>query len=241
MKVTGPGLPTAGVIYARSSVNYWFAISGVGSCEACNTFWLAKTKGLSGSDAASYRPNPTTNANWSQKATGAYAYNSTTGLMEGTRPTKGSVYTFVLYKSSTPSTTITETRTLLVDLVDPTQGIRLPWNTAGASVLAALDPSNAALAGPVTSLPLSWVQNPVAELVKEVWISQSNGGYNNTSPFKLGTTSMVATTDAGNPFTDLTLGASAQNTTPTGGFREIGMNYKMLNGSTKVDNYQYYK
>ena len=241
VKVTGPGLPTGGLQYVRKSNNYWFAIDGVGSCDSCSTFWLARTKGLSGTDATTYRPSPTTNANWAQKATGAYVYNSTTNQMEGTRPTKGAVYTFVLYNSSTPSVTITESRTLLVDLVDPIQGVNLPWNTAGASISAALDPSNSALAGPVTSIPLDWVQNPAAELVRQTWISQSNGGYDNKTSFKLGATSVVSTTDTGNPFTDLTLSASAQDTIPTGGFREIGLNYKMLNGSKKVDNFQYYK
>jgi hypothetical protein len=254
--LTGPGLPTAGLWYVRSSNSSQLLLStrrdatpvdGVANpltpvCSSCSSFWMSRTQGVRGTEATTYRSNPVyspTNSvqnnynvlQWAAADGSDGAYNGQTG----TRPTKGAVYTFALYRNGVLYKT--ETRTLLSDLVDATQGIRLQWNGIGAHTAAALDPADTALNGVQTSLQVDWVANPAAEQVRNIWVSQTNGGSENATAFAAGATSVLATPLEGT-FTALT-GPLVNSGAPYSGYREIGMNYRMLDGSSKQAVYIY--
>lgn len=254
VKVTGPGLPTLGLWYARSSVSGQFSLSTVRSstpptlaalqstfvCSSCSTFWMSKTKGIRGTAATELAANTTTAPYTYQWAAGSDgSYNGSVNV--SARPVKGSVYTFEIYKNGTA--VATENRTLLTDMVAATQAVNMQWNDIGASTRDALNITKTALNGVQTSLPIDWTQNPSAEQIKFVWISQTDGGYDNATKIVLGATSVNATPYASTGTTTFTALAGPQslNAAPYSGFREVGFNYRMLDGSTKNAVYTYYQ
>jgi hypothetical protein len=192
---------------------------------------MSRTAGISGSNAATLTSN-NSNAQWAGSSDGSY------NGANGTRPLKGAVYTFKIYNDG--ALVATETRTLLTDLVAATQEVNMPWNSIGPNTTAALDVNNSALSGTQTSLKIDWIQNSSAEQIKNVWISQTDGSYDNSTSFKLGATSVNAVPNGTNAtFTSLT-GTPSYNSAPYGGYREIGFSYRMLDGSTKNAVYTYY-
>ena len=254
VKVSGPGLPTLGLWYARSSVSGQFSISTLRTatapslsalqasfvCGACSTFWMSRTSGISGAPALALAANPTTAPSTSQWAAGTDgSYNGSANL--ASRPSKGFVYTFDLYKNGVA--VATETRTLLTDLVPATQAVNLPWNGIGSNTGNALDIANTTLNGQRTSLALDWTQNPSAEQIKSVWVSQTDGGYDNATKIVQGATSVIATpyTSTGTTTFTALAGTVSLNAAPYSGFREIGFGYRMLDGSTKSAVYTYYQ
>ena len=256
--VTGSGLPTVGLWYYRAENSPQFTLSTrrdaapvaniatlVPVCSGCSSFWISRTQGVSSSDASTYSTNPIYNANNSLLANNNTfqwaSYNGSDGsyngqAASGTRPTKGAVYTYSLYNGA--NLYKTETRTLLSDLVDATQGINLQWHGIGAATSAALDPANTALNGVQTSLPVDWAVNPAAEQVKNIWVSQTDGGYDNATRFPLGASSVNATPVGATTFTQLS-GALMVTSAPYSGFREVGLAYRILDGSNKQAVYTY--
>ncbi|WP_367849171.1 hypothetical protein [Rhodoferax sp. WC2427] len=258
VQVTGPGLPTVGLWYYRASNSSQFTLSTrrdtapvadiatlVPVCSGCSSFWMSRTLGVAGSDASTYRTNTRflvgnsvqSNNNsfqWASYDGTDGSYNGQAG--SGTRPTKGAVYTFNLYSGA--NLYKTETRTLLADLVDATQGINMQWHGIGANTRAALDPANAALNGAQTSLLVDWTVNPAAEQVRGLWVSQTDGGYDNATAFGPGSSSVVATPLSGTTFTQLS-GTYMADSAPYSGFREVGLNYRILDGSNKQAVYTY--
>jgi hypothetical protein len=256
--LTGPGLPTVGLWYFWDESSTQFTLSTrrdvtpvdvilnplTQVCSGCSSYWMSRTQGVSGTNATTYRSNPTLNVNnsvsdnnnsfmWASANGSDGSYNGQTG----TRPTKGAVYTFALYANGLPYKT--ETRTLLTDLVDATQGINLQWHGIGANSVAALNPANTALNGVQSSLLVDWVVNPAAEQVRSMWVSQTNGGYENATAIAPGANSVVATPLEGT-FTALT--GPVVNTGPNySGYREIGLSYRILDGSAKYSVYTYYQ
>ncbi|KJK21687.1 hypothetical protein UB46_25790 [Burkholderiaceae bacterium 16] len=117
-------------------------------------------------------------------------------------------------------------KTLLSDLVPATQGVSLPWNTLGSQSLAALDPSNASLAGAQTSLTADWVQNVSAQQIGSVAVSvDSNGTWSTSTPAPKGATSIVVNS---------AVPAFSANTT-----RGLLFGYRMLDNSNKSAVYTY--
>jgi hypothetical protein len=102
-----------------------------------------------------------------------------------------------------------------------------------------LDPTNSSLNGPLTSIPVDWVQNSAAEKVNNVWFSQADGGYDNYTPFTIGATLVVVTPAPGTTFTDLTLPYSDSG--PFTGYREIGLGYLTVDGTEKSTAFDYDK
>lgn len=252
-KVTGLGLPTEGLWYARSPTSGQFSITTYRNssptnitalqdsfvCPSCSTFWMSKTKAVSGGDALLLASN-TTHAiygrQWAQESEGSY---NGKGNTTSSRPVKGAVYTFALYKNGVLFDT--ETRTLLTDLVPATQAINMQWNGIGEKTKSALDINNAALNGAQSALTIDWIQNPSAEQIRSVWVSQTDGGYDNATKFQRGATSVIATPYSRTGTTTFTAlaGAYSQSAAPYKGFREIGFSYRMLDGSTKHSLYTY--
>lgn len=231
------------------------------NCDFCSNYWMAKTVDSAGAGASQYAANPNW-FNWTHgnKANANLKYKKSNGSQIATqdptanipantpfpvensydgsdaskRPKKGDVYTVKLYKttSGVPSLYQTITKTLLTDFVDPVNGVNMQWNTAGPQMLAALDPINTTLQGTQTQFNIDWVQNPGAEQVKFIAPSLQNGDANARSGVKKGATSTLAVAPNGLLYTALS-GTYVGTGATQGGYREIYMTYRMLNGSQK--------
>lgn len=242
VRVTGPGYPTLGLWYTRTIAS-GLALTNERSatlpasftpvCPSCISYWISKTQGLTGAAATSYAPNPV-RGNWAQGTTDG-SYNGLNGASVA-RPKKGDVYTFEIYDGNTKIAT--EKRTLLTNLVEVTQLVKMPWNDIGPKSRAALDPTNASLNGALASLEIDWIQNSMAEFIKAAWISQTDGGSENTTQFPLGATSVTATPSNSSTYTALNVPV-VEGPITYAGYREIGFNYRMTDGSTKSTVYSY--
>lgn len=234
VRVTGPGLPTLGLWYHRTnyasgliivkerSATLPSAFTIEPDCTSCFTFQMSRTAGLSGTDATIYRSN-SPYVNWAKgEAEGSY-----NGTNEARRPKKGDVYTFDIYGGTTRLAT--ETRVLLTNLVDATVMATLPWNGIGDATKEALNPSGS-LTAEQSSLLVDWTQNPAAERIRGVNITQINGSTDNVAPFASDASSVLASPTGGSKFTAFST---------TSGRREVGFNYRILDGSSKFAAYTY--
>jgi hypothetical protein len=263
--VTGPGLPASGLWFGRRTGASSFILADqrstapvvysnfTDSCGFCYNYWMARTVGLTGVDAATHRPNPV-NWNFSQ-GTGipriGYT-NSVSGLTptsnypaensydgaSGTRPKKGDLYTIALYLTTNGTPTLYKTvkKTLLTDLIDPVNGINMKWNTAGSQTLAALDPTSLAVA----SIALNWNQTAGAEQIRSVTISMTDNNDDNTSGIPKGATSVTATAPTGKLFTGIAGALVTAGNLTQNGYRDIYFGYRMLDGTGKQSVYSYY-
>lgn len=229
-RVTGPGLPSNGIVYIAPVAlevgqpymdvsNKTGAVPVTAQCGNefnpplpsynCPNFWFSRTAGLSGSAAATLLTNPVS-LTWAQAADTA----------DGTKVVKGAKYRIELFHGTNTTPTYSYTKTLLSDLVPATQGVNLPWNTLGSKSLAALDPANASLAGAQTSLLADWVQNVSAQQIGNVAASvDNNGTWSTSTPAPKGATSIVVNATVP-PFTATTN-------------RGLLFGYRMLDNSNK--------
>jgi hypothetical protein len=194
-RVTGPGLPTGGLVYKVSNnaglpnMDLWNKTGsltagnqcGGGGLSNCPNVWFSRTAGLTGSAATTLATNPP-GLIWAQPADG----------YDPTRFVKGARYQVELfYGSNTGTPDLVVNKTLVTDLVPATLAVNLPWNTPGSATLAALDP-NGALAGAQTALPVDWVQNPAAPQIGSALASVDTlGSFGVGKGVALGATSMT--------------------------------------------------
>ncbi len=201
-RVTGPGLPSNGIVYiapvpAEVGQTYMDVSNKTGTVPVtaqcgnelsppspsynCPNFWFSRTAGLSGSAASTLAGNPASLV-WAQAADNA----------DASKVVKGAKYRIELFHGTSTTPTYSYNKTLLSDLVPATQGANLPWNTLGSKSLAALDPSNASLAGAQTSLTADWVQNVSAQQIGSVAATVDNSGtWSTSTPAPRGATSIV--------------------------------------------------
>ncbi|MGO4157543.1 hypothetical protein [Cupriavidus sp. YAF13] len=201
-RVTGPGLPSNGIVYiapvpAEVGQTYMDVSNKTGTVPVtaqcgnefsppspsynCPNFWFSRTAGLSGSAASTLAGNPVSLV-WAQAADNA----------DASKVVKGAKYRIELFHGTNTTPTYSYNKTLLSDLVPATQGVNLPWNTLGSKSLAALDPSNASLAGAQTSLTADWVQNVSAQQIGSVAATvDNNGTWSTSTPAPRGATSIV--------------------------------------------------
>ncbi|MFJ1259396.1 hypothetical protein [Cupriavidus sp. CuC1] len=201
-RVTGPGLPSNGIVYiapvsAEVGQTYMDVSNKTGTVPVtaqcgnefsppspsynCPNFWFSRTVGLSGSAASTLAGNPASLV-WAQAADNA----------DASKVVKGAKYRIELFHGTNTTPTYSDTKTLLSNLVPATQGVNLPWNTLGSKSLAALDPSNASLAGAQSSLTADWVQNVAAQQIGSVAASvDSIGTWSTSTPAPKGATSIV--------------------------------------------------
>lgn len=242
-RVTGPGLPTGGIVYiAPDSTNeptqsYMDVSNKAGTvpstarCVApsapspsynCPNFWLGRTAGLTGS-AATTLASPPSSANnpvWSQSGDGS----------DATQFKKGQKYQVELFYGSQTTPDTTYNKTLLTDLVQATQVVNLPWNTPGSKTLAELDPTNSSSNGAQPSVTLDWVQNPSAQQVGSAAITvDTHGSYSAPTFVPRGATSVLINLPSGQSVPALT----------TNGTRSINFSYRMLDNSAKSTVYTY--
>jgi hypothetical protein len=232
-RVSGPGLPGngaagTGIVYRVSPQNgaYLDMFNKTGSLSAgsqcgngtmfnCPILWVARTAGITGSEATTLASNPTS-IMWAQPADG----------VDATQFVKGARYKVELFYGTSTTPLHTIYKTLLSDMVPATSGIKLPWNTPGALTLAAFNPAGV-LAGAQAALPLDWVQNPAAQQIGGVQaVVDSAGSYGPLKSVPRGATSIVW--DSGT--------VPAFTTTST---RMVNMSYRMTDSSGKSAVYTY--
>jgi hypothetical protein len=227
-RVTGPGLPAAGIVYKKSSNanlrtmdlynksgNLTAGTQCLGAAPSnCPNLWFSLTQGVTGTAATTLIANPTSGI-WAQSGEG----------IDGTKFVKGAKYQFELFYGT--NTTIADrviTKTLLTDVVRAEQAVNLPWNPLGAQSLAALDP-NGSLAGAQSALPLDWIQNLSAQ---QIGSARPFIGGTFTAPKSVprGATSVVLDNQT----------VPAFSATTTRGFL---FGYRMIDSSNKTAFYRY--
>lgn len=235
-RVTGPGLPAAGIVFKTSSnaaltnMDLWNKSGslttgsqcGNGTNSNCPLLWFSRTQGVTGTAATTLTGNPSNGAFnlmiWAQPADG----------VDPTKFVKGTAYTIELfYGSNTGTADLTVTKVLLSDLVQATQAVNLPWNSLGTQSTLALDP-NGSLAGAQTSLLMDWVQNPSAQPIGGIGAATGAG----ISPII--TVPKVASSATLTLPPGVTIPAFT-TTTP----RALLFNYRLLDGSYKSAFYTY--
>lgn len=250
-RVTGPGLPGAGLVLNRPLAAYeaqqsWMNIvDKVGTDPALvatrrvaaggDIFWLARTQDLAGAGATTLADNP--NANSGLNLSAQWAHPLDYGALPGQSAdqyvpfgslTAGASYKVELFYDGSATPRHTFYKSLLSPVIPATRGVALAWNAPGADLLAILDVSGGTLTG-AASYSFSWTQNPAAEQVASTQLfSASNGVTVNQgvpSPVARGVTTSAATAPDGGVFA--TLDATARTS------RSIAFNYRSFDGSLK--------
>jgi hypothetical protein len=207
-RVTGPGLPTGGLVYKRSSgaQDTMDLFDKNGNLAAsvqcgnvvpanCPNLWFSKTAGITGTAATTLATNPNLLI-WAQPSDG----------FDVSKFVKGARYKVDLfYGANTTTPDVTVFKTLLTDLVPATNAVNLPWNTPGAQTLAALDPAGG-LAGAQTALPVDWVQNLAAPQIGGIAVNVNlQGSFGANKQVRPGATSALYDVGTVPAFTSTTL------------------------------------
>jgi hypothetical protein len=234
-RVTGPGLPAAGVTYIVSpnasqtwmdlwnktgSLTVGSECGNAGATTNCPNLWVEQTAGLTGTAATTLTANPSNNGNnrltWVQPTDG----------FDPSLFVRAAVYHFELfYGTNTGTADVTVNKTLLTDMVRATQGASLPWNTPGARLLAALDP-NGTLAGQQAGLTLDWTLNVSAQQIGSAQAMVSPGTFGPQKGVPRGATSAVLDNQTVPAFTSTSS-------------RAFLLGYRMLDGSSKSTVYRF--
>lgn len=260
-KVTGPGLPPAGLVYTPPdpsicSEQNWLNIrrkdgntdpsAATFAADTSNIFRLQRTVGLTGSDATTVRPNP--NAN-NSNATGNIAWAhpldygaavGATNYIDFSALKANTTYHFEIYYVGETAPRYTFNKTMVAPVVPAVNAGGLPWIALAPATLPYLDPANT-LGGAVDTVALAWVANPFAETIRSAGIySFGNGSSVNQGQIAVarGATSVTGHapgTDAGcasgTTFRALTTDGSSSRT--------VQLRYRMLDGSYKDATWRY--
>lgn len=231
-RVTGPGLPNAGLVYKKSSgaqnsmdlFNKTGSLTvgaqcGNGTTANCPNIWLSRTAGLTGTAATTLATNQP-GLLWAQANDG----------FDASKVVKGARYTIELfYGTNVGFANRTVGKTLLSDLVKATQGVNLPWNTLGPKSIAALDPNGSFAGVQINNLQLDWLQNPSAQQIGSIQ------GVINTSNGTFGPGRFVPRGNLSGVLDNQTIPAFG----PTTANRTLLYGYRMLDSSSKTAVYQY--
>lgn len=198
-RVSGPGLPGGGaagtgLVYVAStgSQNSMDLYNKTGSLTTglqcgngttffCPNLWFSRTQGITGTSASQLASNPISPV-WAQPADN----------IDTTKIIKGAKYKVELFYGTNTQPSYTVNKILLSDLVQPTLGVKLPWNVPGAKSMAALD-VNGSLTAAQTALPVDWVQNLSAQQIGGVSavIDTNLGSYGPLKGVPRGATSAI--------------------------------------------------
>ncbi len=241
-RVTGPGLPTAGLVYIAPTgdsneptqvymdvSNKFGIVPGTTRCSNggtatynCPNFWFARTVGLTGTAATTLAAprSDFSNPVWAQAS----------DTLDATPVTKGARYKVELFYGSQTTPDFVYHKTLLTDLVQATQAVNLPWNTAGSQTRADLDPANGATNGVLSSVAVDWAQNPAAQQIGGAAVTVDlKNTYSGTINVPKGATSAVINLPNSQQVPALT----------SSGTRSLLFNYRMLDNSLKSMVYTY--
>lgn len=241
-RVTGPGLPTSGLVYIAPTgdsneptqvymdvSNKFGTVPATTRCSNggtatynCPNFWFARTVGLTGSAATTLAAprSDFSNPVWAQAS----------DSLDPNPVVKNARYQIELFYGSQTTPDRVYHKTLLTDLVQATQAVNLPWNTAGSQTLADLNPSNSATNGALSSLTVDWAQNPSAQQIGSAAVTvDTKGTYSASTNVARGATSAVIGLPNSQQVPALT----------SSGTRSVLFNYRMLENSLKSMVYTY--
>lgn len=248
-RVTGPGLPPAGLVYTRPdpliiSDGNWLTIrSKTGLTDpasatfsnAGNIFRLHRTMGLTGGDASTTRPNPNAGNNNSTQFV-EWAHPLDYGAAVGT-PTENyinfaalgahNVYTIEVFYNGEIAPRHVLTKRMLTAVTPATFAGNLEWLSLTQASLDLLNPAHP-LAAPQSSVNLSWLANPFAETANSAGFYTFGGGQSISDAVigvASGATSATGFAPTGFVFPALTNDGISSRT--------IQLRYRMLDGSYK--------
>jgi hypothetical protein len=249
-RVTGPGLPPAGVVLTRPNDTIvtdqtWLNLrrkdgltdpaSATPANDVGNVFRLERTQGVDGAAASAVQPNPNA-GNSNSTAFPNWAHPLDFGAPIGT-PTEGyiafaqlkpfNVYTFEIFYDGETAPRYTFTARTLTAVVPATYAVNLRWIALTPQTLGYVTAGDP-LAAEQTTMNLAWIADPFAETIRSAGVYTFGGGQSvidGVVPVARGATSATAVAPASTPFPALTNdGTSA---------RTIQLRYRMLDGSYK--------
>ncbi|MDT7837619.1 hypothetical protein [Aquabacterium sp. OR-4] len=250
-RVTGPGLPAAGLMLNRPLPAYeaqqsWLNIvdkrdvdpAEVATRQAASggsVFWLARTQDLAGSGATTLADNPNastvfnTSMQWAHPLDyGAPLGQAASLYVPFAELGRGASYKIELFYDGSATPRHTVYKTLLTPVIPATRGSAMAWNTPGADLLALVDVTGGTLAG-AARYEFTWTQNPVAEQVGSTQMFSSNNALvvNQGVPAAVarGVTRSSASAPDGAAFA--TLDSTARSA------RSIVLNYRSFDGAAK--------
>jgi hypothetical protein len=250
-RVKGPGLPTAGLVFAdpRGLPQNWMSIlNATGTIPvdeqvtttSNNIFYLQRSRGLTGADAFAIRPNPniagpTPNFNqWAHPA----MYGETPSAdwrFDLSRVPAGSRYTFELFYAASPSdpTEATPSRTVTASMDIPVVPAAFAATQSWHEIPAATRALASAGAPAAQTLNLAWTINPFAERVESINVYSFGSAVINSPSTVVpkGASSQTATAADGKQFPALTTDYRVGRT--------LQWRYKMLDGSYKDQTVQF--
>lgn len=184
-RVTGPGLPAAGVVLTRlnpaiCSNQNWMNVrrkdgrtdvaSATPSSNDGNRFYLHRSVGLTGSEATTRRPNPfegsannTQFVNWAHPLDYGRPAGSSDYIDFGALRAMTS-YTIEFFYDGETVARHRYNKRILTPVVPATSAVVQQWVQFDAATRRLLDPTDA-LAAAADSFTLSWIANPLAETV----------------------------------------------------------------------------
>lgn len=254
-RVTGPGLPPAGLVYTRPDPSIctdqtWLNIrrkdgltdpaSATFTGDTTNIFRLQRSVGLSGADATTVRPNPNAgNANNTAFIQWAHPldYGATVGAtnyIDFSTLKANITYRIEVFYDGEAAPRHSLTKTLLAPAVPAVNAGGLRWLPMTAATLGYLDPASP-LGAAVASMTLAWTANPFAETIRSAGIYTFGGGSSvneGVIGVPRGVTSVVGNAPGavagcagGTSFRALTSDATSSRT--------LQLRYRMLDGSYK--------
>ncbi len=249
-RVTGPGLPTAGLVLTPpdpsiiTSQSWLNILSKDGNTDPAvavpapdvgNIFRVQRTLGLTGSDATTVRANPNAgNTNSTTFTTWAHPLDygqppGSTDYIDFAALSANTVYQVELFYAGETAPRHTFTKTLLTPVVPATRAANLQWVTLATGALQYLNPAHA-LSAATATINLSWLANPYAETIRSAGVYTFGAGLHVDQGLvgvTRGATSAMATApgNGGTPFPLLTNDGSSA--------RLIQLRYRMLDGSYK--------
>lgn len=247
-RVTGPGLPTAGVVLTRPDPAFvtdqtWLNIRNkTGATEPAaatpagntgNIFILQRTQGITGAAATAVRPNPNAgNSNNTQFVIWAHpldypAVPAGQPYIDFAQLGPHNVYTFEIYYDGDTAPRHTLTTSILTAVLPATTMGGLRWHELTPATLGYLAPGDP-LAAEQATMNLAWFGNPFAETVGDAGVYTFGEGrtvIDGIVPVPRGATSATATAPGGSTFPPL-LGDGISR-------RTLQLRYRMLDGSYK--------
>ncbi len=247
-RVTGPGLPPAGLVYTRPSSaivtdQNWLnvrrkdgltdATSATPAGDVGNIFRVQRTQGLVGAAATAVQPNPNAgNGNNTQFPNWAHPLDygapvGSTSYIDFAQLGAFNVYTFEIFYDGETTARHTFTARTLTPVVPATYAGNLRWLSLTPATLGFLtlgDPQ----ATPQTTVGLAWTANPFAETISSAGVFTFGGGQSVADPVvpvARGATSATAVAPSGTPFPALSGDGTSSRT--------IQLRYRMLDGSYK--------
>jgi len=257
-RVTGPGLPAAGIVLNRPTSAFepqqsWLnivdkfggspaALASQHTTCNCDIFWLQRTQDVTGAGATTVRSNPN-GGNTNSAAFVYWAHPLDYGATLNTPSNEyvpfssfavGARYKVEIFYNGSDTPTYTFEKTLLSPIIPATRGSFLAWNAPTAATLDVLDPGNA-LAAAASSFPVSGAPNPLAEQIRLAQMFTNNGAnpVNQGSGIGVpkGAMSVVVAAPAGLQFPALDSSGNSS--------RSIQLSYRTFDNSLKLAIYRF--